>query len=88
MIKPSKLALTLGIFFAVVHAVWAIIVGLGYGEKFMNWILGLHFVGTPMLIGGFSIGRALVLIVVTFVIGYILGWLFAAIWNKVDKKCK
>jgi len=88
MIKPNKLGLTLGILFAIIHAVWALVVGLGYGQKLISWIMGLHFMGAPMMIGGFSFGRALVLIAVTFIAGYIFGWLFAVIWNWISKKVK
>lgn len=88
MIKPKQLGLTLGIFFAVIHAIWALIVGLGYGQKFLSWIMSMHFMGAPMMIGGFTFGKAFVLIAVTFIAGYIFGWLFAVIWNWVSKKIK
>ena len=87
-INKNKIGLTLGILFALLHAVWALLVGLGYAQPFLDWIMKLHFMGMPLLIGGFSLGRAITLIVVTFIAGFIFGWLFGAIWNWLGNKVK
>ncbi len=81
----NKIGLTLGIFFALLHAVWALIVGLGIAKQAIDWILPLHFI--DMLVGVlvFSWTSALLLVVMAFIGGYIAGWVYAWIWNLIGK---
>ena len=88
MISANKLGLTLGSLAALVHIVWAILVRLGFGDNVLGGIMRLHFVSCPAVIRPFSIGTAIFLVVLTFIGGYALGWLFAAFYNYYDKRCK
>jgi len=49
----------------------------------MDFILSLHFVKFTYELAPLAPGRAVLLILVTFVVGYVGGWIFAAVWNKV-----
>jgi len=55
-------------------------------KSFIDWILELHFMTMSHEITGFNFVNALLLVVVTFICGYIVGWIFSAIWNWVKKK--
>ena len=85
---PNKIGLALGSFLAVVHLIWVIMVKIGVAAKFLDWIMGLHFISMPMAIMPFNIGNAVFLVVVTFIFGYVAGWLFSVIWHCVLHKHK
>lgn len=84
-INKNSLGLSLGIFAALLHAVWAILVAAGVAKSLLDWVLPLHFVGAMFSITSFSIVSAILLVVLAFVGGYVTGWVFAAIWNKFGK---
>jgi len=59
-------------------------VASGAAQTFINWILGLHFLGNRPVIGSFAFGTALALLAATFFLGYIFGWVLGLIWNRVN----
>jgi hypothetical protein len=83
--NKHKVGLVLGSFSAVVHLVWSILVMLGWAQPLYSWILSLHAIETPVVIGAMSIGGAIALIVTAFVVGNIVGWIFASVWNWINK---
>ena len=82
-INANKLGLVLGIFFALVHFLWILLVVSGFAKQFLDYALSLHFMGEVYSIGAFNIGIAAMLLIFTFVSGYILGFVFAWIWNVI-----
>ena len=87
-LNENKLGITLGIFFALLHAIWAILIGFGAGQRLIDLILPLHFIDMMITVTTFKIGAAVLLVILAFIGGYIAGWLFAVIWNWVIKKLK
>ena len=85
MINRSKFALTFGIFGALIHLVWSVLVALGLAQPVMNFVYGMHFMANPYMVAPFSIGTAVGLIALGFVVPYIISSVFATIWNKVHK---
>lgn len=85
-IQESKTALVVGTFAALMHAVWTLAVLLGFAQPYLSWILGLHFLNNPFSVQPFRLGTALMLVAFTFVKGYLLGYIFAIIWNRLHKK--
>jgi hypothetical protein len=85
-INANKLGLTLGIFLAILHIVWIILVALGVGKVILDWCLPLHFVGAMFSVASFSLWIALLLIIVSFISGYVCGFILAYIWNLLQKK--
>jgi len=85
-INCNKTGLALGLLFGILHLGWAILVLLGLAKPLMDWILGLHFLSIEYRLLGFDWIIAILLVLVTFVIGYIAGCVFALIWNWVHKK--
>lgn len=85
-LKVHETGLALGTMAALMHAVWATMVFLGVAQPFLDWILMLHSLANPYAVLSFDLARSLTLVVVTFAVGYLVGWVFANIWNRVVKK--
>lgn len=85
-LNEQKAALALGLFTGGLHLVWSILVMLGFAQTLINWSFSLHMLGNPFLVQPFSLNNALILIIVTFAVGYASGYLFALVWNKVHEK--
>lgn len=85
-LNRHHVGLAVGIFLALLHAVWALAVAVGVGQNVLNWIFPLHFLNQIYSVASFSLTTALILIVMVLVCGYVMGWVFAAIWNYVVKK--
>jgi hypothetical protein len=84
---PKKLAMTFGSLLALMHLGWAILVASGFAQALYNWILQLHMLSIPITVLAFDPVMAVELIIVTFVIGYVGGWVIALVWNYFAK-CK
>jgi len=84
-LNKAKMGLTLGLFFAVAHTVWAVLVALGAAQGLLDWATNLHMLDNPYIVLEFSLGATIGLVVMTFVVGYVLGWIFAALWNSLRK---
>ncbi len=89
-LNPNKAGLVFGIFLAVVHLIWSILVALipNQLQTFFDWVLKLHSISMPFTIKPFVFMNAFWLVIVTFVVGFILGWLLVVILNCVCQKCK
>jgi hypothetical protein len=83
--NQHKTGLTLGAFAALVHILWAILVAMNLGQMWMDFVLGLHFLNNPFQVMPFASTNAVMLIVLVAVIGYIVGFVFATVWNKVKQ---
>lgn len=81
MINKQKLGLVFGTFLGAWHFVWALLILSGIAESLMNWIFRLHFIEPPYTILPFNFGVAATLILVTFIAGYVSGWILGAISN-------
>jgi hypothetical protein len=51
----------------------------------VDFIFWLHFIKLDYAIAEFNAGTALLLVAVTASIGYVVGWAFAVLWNKLHK---
>ncbi len=83
-IHSHRLGLVLGATLGLMHAGWATLVAFGSAQSLMDWAFGLHFIEPVYMVSDFSLGNAVMLVVVTGIIGYGMGWLFGFIWNKVQ----
>ena len=84
--NPMTVALYSGFFIAAIHLVWSLMVAFGLGQLYLDWIFGLHFLNNPFTTAPFNLGTMLTLLVVTFAVGFVFGWLGTIGWNKMVKK--
>jgi hypothetical protein len=85
-LKPFPVALYTGLFVSGMHFLWSLMVASGLGQWYLDWILGLHFIQSPFVVKPFDFGTMLILLVFTFIVGFIVGWVSTLCWNKIVKK--
>ena len=81
MISKNKLGVVVGSAFGIWHFAWAILVASGVAQWLMDWVFKLHFIQPVYVVTPFKPVLAVTLIVVTSMLGYLSGWIAAAIWN-------
>jgi len=80
-LSPTKTALAVGVFLGSWHLIWSLLVALNWGQPLYDFILWAHMIHLQLTIGPFVLVAATVLVVVTFLIGCAIGYVFAVIWN-------
>lgn len=84
-LNPNKVGLVLGVFVALIHLVWALMVAGKMAQQWLDWVMNMHFINNPITVGQFDLGTSVMLLVMTFVIGYLGGWLYALVHNWLHK---
>jgi hypothetical protein len=84
-LNVQKTALTFGIFLGGWHFVWSILVALGVAQAIYDFILWAHMIHFQIAIGPFDLIAAVTLIVITCAVGYVMGFAFAYIWNRLHR---
>ena len=82
-LNAHKAGLALGGLFGAAHFAWSLVVLLGVGQALLDFIFRLHMIPPVYTVGPFDVVMSASLIVVTAVIGYAVGYVFALIWNRV-----
>ncbi len=80
-LNAHKTGLAAGSFLALSHLSWILLVALKIAKPLMDWVLSLHFIAIDYDISSFALGPAVLLVLLTFGIGYAGGWIFSALWN-------
>jgi hypothetical protein len=60
-------------------------VAVGAAQTVLDFILRIHFLKVPMTLLPFSASIAAMLVAVTFGLGFLLGYVFAALWNWLHR---
>jgi len=81
----KKVALVVGSFTALLHVIWGLAIAFGLAQSWIDFVYNLHSLNNPFVVMPFDLMRTLGLIVVTFIIGYVVGYIFAIVWNKFHK---
>lgn len=84
-INKNKTGLTFGFLISTLHLIWGILVATGVAQALLNFVLDMHMITMPVMILPFNLTKAVGLIIATFVVGYVFGWLMAFFWNKCFK---
>lgn len=87
-LDPMQTGLTVGVFCGVLHTVWAIAVSLGGGQSVIDWVFPMHFLSAAYTVLPFSALTAVLLVLMASFGGFVLGGLFAALWNLFGKKVR
>jgi len=78
--------LAFGVLAGGIHAVWATLVAVGWGQPLLDFIFRLHFIDPPYHLTAFDLGTAAMLVGLTFAIGAVGGMALALAWNTFGAK--
>jgi hypothetical protein len=86
-LNKNKVGLVIGVFLAFFHLVWALAVAIipSILQKLLDWIFNIHFLEPVWKLTSFNLMGTIELVIFTFVVGYIIGWVFVLIHNKFHK---
>jgi len=82
-INPLKAGAVVGALVAAWHVGWAALVAIGWAQPFIDFIFRIHFIRPVYVIQSFEIGTAIILIAVTAISGFLIGYIFSVIWNRL-----
>ena len=83
-----KFGLTGGLSMVAFHFCWLVLVAAGGAQAFMDWVLQLHMIKPFYVIMPFDWGNALMLLIVTFIVGFLGGAMMGGIWGGCCKDKK
>ena len=84
-LNPKKTGLALGKLMGGLHLMWTIVVALGWGQELVNFSMWAHMVAVPVVVQPFDVSAAATVIVIATLIGGIIGYVFAHIWNWLNR---
>lgn len=74
-----------GLCLSSLHLSWVILILLDWAQPLMDFIFKLHMLNSPFQVQPFSLGLAISLVIITFVIGAFYGLIFVLIKNAMGK---
>ena len=84
-INPNRAGLALGATLGAWHLLWSALVALGWAQAVADFVFWMHFIKPVYVIEPFAVGRALILIAVTSIVGYVFGAGFGMVWSWLHK---
>ena len=67
------------------HLFWSVLVGVGWAQPVVDFVFWAHFIRPVYVIEPFQFTRAISLLALTAGSGFVLGALFAWVWNVLHK---
>ncbi len=80
---PLRSGLVLGALFGLWHLCWSLLVAIGWAQPVIDFVFWMHFLKPVYVVQPFSVLTAAVLIIITAVLGWVIGFIFANLWNWV-----
>lgn len=84
-LQPHETGLTLGTVIGVVHLLWSLLIAGGFAQPLLDFVFMLHRIKPVYQILPFDFLLAIGLVLITACIGYVIGYVFATIWNNLQK---
>lgn len=84
-IDTAKASLAVGGLVGTVHVIWSVFVALGWAQVLVNFSLWAHMVSLPVVIQPFDLTASVTVVIVASLIGCIIGYIFARIWNRMHR---
>ena len=84
-LNKKKTGLIVGAFSGSWHFLWSLLVGIGVAQPFLDWVYRLHFLSNPFQVADFNLFTAALLVLISFSVGYLMGWFFALLWNSLPR---
>lgn len=82
-LNPTKTGLIFGKLVGGLHLVWAILIALGWAQALVNFSQWAHMVSVPVVVKAFDLSAAITVVIIATLIGYVVGYLFALLWNRI-----
>ncbi len=76
----------LGAFVGGIHLLWSVIVAVGLAQPLVDFILSVHFLNNPFTVAQFDLWFAFLLVAITSIVGFVVGWFLAFLWNRFQTK--
>ena len=84
-IRVNQAGLVITLVLGGFHLIWAMIVASGLAQPLIDFIFWLHFIRPVYVIETFEPVRAAGLVLLTSIIGYVIGSVFALLWNRLHR---
>ena len=84
-LNASKAGLVLATMVGAFHLGWSILVALGWAQPVSDFVFWMHFIKPFYVVEPFEFARALMLVAMTAGIGFLMGSIFALVWNRLHK---
>lgn len=84
-INAMKLGLAFGAVLGLWHLGWAVLVAAGWAQAVIDFVLWVHFIKPVLQVGAFVPTTAIILIVVTSAVGFVIGVVLGAVWNWLHR---
>jgi hypothetical protein len=68
------------------HLSWLLLVAVGWAQRIVDFVFWVHFLKPPLIVEPFDVATALVLVTVTLFLGFVVGSIFALLWNRMHKR--
>ncbi len=81
----NHLGRTFSLFAGLVHLIWAVLSWLGWAKPVVAWVYGMHGLTPNFTVTTLSPARGIELIILTLILGSIVGFVLGAIWEKTSK---
>jgi len=80
-INSLKSGLSVGAVVGLWHLGWVCLVAFGWARPVLDFVLKVHFLKVQYDLAPFAPSIAVMLVAITFVIGFAFGLVFALVWN-------
>ncbi len=81
----GKAGVVAAIVLGIMHLCWSALVASGLAQRVADFIFWMHFVKPVYVIEPFEISRAVILVLVTAAIGFVMGAVGAWAWNLLHR---
>lgn len=85
MTNANKVGLVFGLLLGGWHLAWSLLVLSGFAQSVYDFILWAHMIHLQIVIGPFDAMAAATLVVFTAVVGYVMGYIAAQVWNRFHR---
>jgi hypothetical protein len=84
-INPIKAGWALGTLLGLWHLTWSALVAVGWAQAVIDFVFWMHFIKPVYVIEAFDPAVALVLVIVTSSVGFVIGAVLGLLWNWIHK---
>ena len=65
------------------HLLWSLSVAAGWGQSILDFFFWMYFIKPIDLVEPFEPARAITLVAISSIIGFVLGSVAARVWNRI-----